>query len=251
MEIDVCIIAGRRPELLQQTIESFRARLFDHFTVARLLVNIDPVFGGPAEERACVEILRAFRPDVSITTPAAANFCRAVAGTWARSGARYLLHLEDDWLINEPFGPADLEAGFRDPRVRQLSFLARERGWRDTHGDGCDWRRRRVRLFGLRLPFTRSIPRFTTSPSFIEGDFARAAAALLDDRYDPEKQFSIGVNPPLERLARRHLNRIVSGREGFLITDTGRDWRAARGIEKQTRDGKVIWTGLEGGDHNS
>ena len=53
MKIDVCMVAGRRPDLIQTTLDSFNANLFRNFTVERFIVNIDPVFGSDDDQARC------------------------------------------------------------------------------------------------------------------------------------------------------------------------------------------------------
>ena len=58
MKIDVCMVAGRRPDLIQTTLDSFNANLFRNFTVDRFIVNIDPVFGSDDDQAlGCVLLL--------------------------------------------------------------------------------------------------------------------------------------------------------------------------------------------------
>ena len=78
MKIDVCMVAGRRPDLIQTTLDSFNANLFRNFTIDRFIVNIDPVFGSDDDQARCREIIHSFFPTAQISEPAEPRFCAAV-----------------------------------------------------------------------------------------------------------------------------------------------------------------------------
>ena len=71
---------------------------------------------------------------------------------------------------------------------------------------------------------------------------ARTAAALMDDAFDPEKQFYLGVNRPLERFVAPYRNRMHGARNHFILTDLGRDWRRERGIGKSVTGAVSVWS---------
>ena len=56
--IDVSLVAGRRPELLERTLSSFHQHVLEHFELADAYVNIDPFGGDLAAHDACREIIK-------------------------------------------------------------------------------------------------------------------------------------------------------------------------------------------------
>ncbi len=236
-QIDITLIAGRRPKLLQRTLESFARNVFDHFQINGVYANVDPIFGETAEEDICVDLIRQYFPTADIVRPASPGFCAAVAGCWQRTSAKTIFHLEDDWLCNEPIGPEDILA--LAGSTKQLSLLSKEKNW-----DGSaqyQIHKLQVKLLGVRV-YRRMVNKFSTSPSFIDGDFARAASALMDLRLDPEKQFCNRTNMALFRYVTPYKNRLLFGKEQSpLITDIGRQWRDERRIEKSVIDGVSYW----------
>ena len=241
-ELDVCLVATRRPDLLAQTLSTFEEGLFRHFRVTRIIANVDPLFGTAKEQRECVALIRRYDPDASITQPGGAGFAAAVARTWAASTADIILHLEDDWLLKRPVHPADLEAMVRDRRVGQVSFNHAGKDWSQRRkGRFCYTRGRRYTAFGVRLPFKHRVPLFLTAPSFFAGDFARHAAQLMNPNFDPEKQFCRGLNPLLESYVLPFKNLILGENPDFYIEDIGRAWRERRGIVKHLVDGQSSW----------
>jgi hypothetical protein len=240
--IDLSIVAGRRPSLLRDTLDSFSERMFSSLSIGKVIVNIDPVFGDETDLASCIAIVQEYLPSAGIRTPQEAGFCAAVKHNWQATTAPVVFHLEDDWLLNCRFDDACLSAFAEDPSLGQLSLNTREKNWDVARRGPYHSYRPRIGLGPFRLPAWRRRPKFTTSPSFLRGDFARAVAQRLDTAYDPEKQMYSGLNPALERFLRDHRNRIVTCPDGgYPITDIGRAWRDTRGIRKLTRGGRSHW----------
>ncbi|MDN2566897.1 hypothetical protein N1F89_11740 [Aquibium sp. A9E412] len=240
-EVELTLVAGRRPALLERTLASFADRLFPALAITRALVNIDPIFGDAADHDRCRAILRAHFEDLVVFEPETAGFGAAVKRLWQATRAPYVLHLEDDWVALERIDRSVL-APFADPRIRQVSLHTADQNW-DVRRKGHLHRRRvYVRLAGWKTPFFRWRGKFTTAPSILEGGFARRAAALMDPALDPEKQFFSGHNPKLEAATAGFRHHIFSPDGTPVIRDTGRDWRIERGIDKRTVDGASVWT---------
>lgn len=196
MQIDVVIVAGRRPDLLSKTLDSFSDRLFRHFDLQRIICNIDPIFGSVEDAQACAEIVARAHSHTKIFTPETKGYTEAVARVWAESTAPIFLHLEDDWLLNRDVKPSEIHA-FEDPTVGQICFNHANKNWDKKKGEYC-YGRRRYKIGNIATPFKWKHPVFTVSPTFVRGDFGRHCATLLDPLFDPEKQFFKAVNPRLE-----------------------------------------------------
>ena len=244
VKIDVCIVAARRPDLLERTLSSFFQNLIRNFSINRVIVNIDPLFGDDHDHERCISVLKSYFGDpplmLTVRSPEQPGFCAAVKKNWLATTTDYILHLEDDWLLNRPVH-ADILHFFQDKRVTQVSFLSKEKYW-DTRRKGYihAWRRR-PKIFGIKLPYPKTtLPLFTTSPSFLRGSFARKAASLMIERLDPEKQFFTHTNPELQAYVAPYRNRLHG--DDIIVTDIGRTWRAERKIEKAIIDGSSVWT---------
>lgn len=241
--IDVVIVAVRRSELLREMLKSFHENCFGNFTIENVFINIDPVWGGESETDKCIELCESFLPGLTAFTPSTASFPGAVRRLWSATTSRFILHLEDDWVLREKLGPEILSL-FDDRQTAQVSLLSKEKIWDfDAEGE-FHIQRRRHRLLGLFPTRARKeFPVFTTSPSFVRGDFARTTAGLLDVRYDPEKQFYARVNRRLERFVHEYRNRIYRGASGMpVIEDIGRVWREDRSIRKDIESSVSVWT---------
>lgn len=238
--IDLCIVATRRPELLAATLNSFHDKVLRHFEIGIAHLNIDPVFGTPEDQMACVDIVRSHFPDAVISEPQHPGFCAAVARLWSTTTSDYVFHLEDDWVALREMGEDILEP-FADPSIMQVSFHTADQNW-DIRRKGHFHRRNEYsRLLGLKIPLFRTFPKFTTSPSILRGTFARRCAEMMDLSRDPEKQFYSGVNATLEHYVAGYRNYIFSPEKTPVIRDLGREWREQRNIRKVITNGTSIW----------
>jgi hypothetical protein len=243
--IDLCIVAGRRPDLIKATIKSFKYKVFSGFAFRHVFVNIDPIFGTIDDLARTKTILRDSFPVVTIFEPQTASFGEAVKRLWRATSADFIFHLEDDWIALASMGP-EIFTQFADPKVAQLSFQTKEKDWNVKTKGHFHNRQRFIRLLGVKIPLFQKSPIFTTSPSVIRGDFARASAELMIGRLDPEKQFYKGTNPALESYVAPFRNYIFSPSGMPVIEDIGRFWRDAHGIEKTLENGAPIWSRTTG-----
>ena len=238
--IDLCLVATRRPDLLAQTLASFRDKIFLRFELRGAYLNLDPVFGSPDDHSACVQIFRSHFPDGIVFQPENPGFCAAVARLWSSTSADWVFHLEDDWIALRDMGE-ELLAPFADPATTQVSFHTADQNWDISRKGHFHRRNEYARLFGIKIPLFRTFPKFTTSPSILRGGFARHCAGLMDFSRDPEKQFYSGVNPAMETYVARCRNYIFSPEARPVIKDIGREWREQRRIQKVITDSTSIW----------
>lgn len=242
--IDLCIVAGRRPELLQQTLRSFSEKIFSKLSITACYLNIDPVFGNHAAGYETANVVRQFFPNASVNMPSSANFSAAVKHVWCQTQSDFVFHLEDDWTADHALSD-DIFSYFDAPRTMQVSFNHWHKHWNFRRDGEFHYAKKEKRFLFFKYKTRRSHPFFTTSPSILRGTFARQAGALLDSRYDPEKQFYHGVNPDLEAFVRPFQNYIYTKSKPYIITDTGRGWREERRIEKRTVNSNSIWVAAQ------
>ncbi|WP_426230675.1 glycosyltransferase family 2 protein [Pararhizobium sp. DWP3-4] len=240
LTIDLCIVLGRRPDLLQRTLESFERDVFPNFVFQNVFVNIDPIFGTEQDERDCMHLVKLCFPSAHFFRPEKPGFCAAVKRLWSHTLSDYVFHLEDDWVALDRLDKQLMEP-FHDPHVMQVSFHTADQHWDIARKGHLHQRNEYARVFGVNIPLFRKFPKFTTSPSVLRGDFARQAAGLMDETRDPEKQFYSGVNAPLERLAKPNKNFIFSPQQKPVIRDIGREWRDNCRIKKVVQDATSIW----------
>ncbi len=240
--IELTIVATRRPDLLAATMESFQARLLKNFTISRVAINIDPLWGDEQDEEKCRQIMLGHYPECVIYTPEKPGYAAAVERLWSNSSGEVLFHLEDDWNLAEDID-ASILGIFSDPLTAEISLMCKEKNWDIGKRGVYHYAKIKYALFGLELPLRRKVPSFTVSPSFIRGDFARHWAKLMDLSLDPEKQARSSKNPALTRYVAAFRNYIYTGKSVYNIAvDIGRNWRDTRNIKKSIVDGTSHWS---------
>ena len=230
--LDLTLVAGSRPELLQKTLESFKKHVFSYISIAQVFVNIDRHGGTESDRSECVNRVLSFFPHAYISTPALNSFGGAVKHLWSLPQAQNFLHLEDDWVAT------------RDVRLDRLKFAPdiRTKQWflvkpQVSQSILTSYRYRPVRGIPFFLPNPLS-PAFTTSPSIINSAFAHKISRLLKADLNPEKQMFNALNPRLEEELKKFRSKaLVSWWEKPFICDIGREWQKAQGIQVEIIDG--------------
>ena len=97
--LDVSIVSGARPDILDRTLSSFGSRMLKNFRLGRVVANIDMIFGSRTDCSACVDVILAHFPNADIRIPATPSFGEAVKSNWGRTSGDFVLHLEDDWIV--------------------------------------------------------------------------------------------------------------------------------------------------------
>lgn len=245
--IDICLIAGARPQLLARTLDSFKKRLISKLTVSKVIANVD-LFGGSEEDRAqCVQLIAHHFPGAQISTPLTPHFTAAVKHVWAQTTQATVLHLEDDWLLLDDLEP-HAALSMLSETTRAVKFLSREHN-QDLRRDGefdIGWIRKKVLgLTWRKEPYNRH----GTSPGFFDGDFVRGWALKMDLSLDPEKQTRPPWNPQLFNYVNQFSCRFIAGKnQSPLIEDIGRAWRDDQGLIKHIVDGRSEWESLNAGE---
>ncbi len=224
IEVDVTLVASRRPELLELTLQSFHENLLRDLRVRRLIVNIDPIWGTREDADRVLDLCQSYGWDVVSRRPETPSFCGAVQWVWSQTSTDWFLHLEDDWCLARRINVDRLYRTMQSDDVGQIAFDHVEKKARK-------WKR------GLTL---RS---FTTSPSFVRGDLGRTVSQHFVVEKDPEKQLSSLLTSIYSDRSRPYRAVLYGNRlTPFFLFDTGRTWRAERGIEKKISQGISTWT---------
>ncbi len=241
-ELDITLVSGRRPELLERTLASFDSAFFRNFNIAKVFANIDPFGGSEADHRTCAQLIRRVFPRATISEPINADFGLAVKTLWSQVQARYLLHMEDDWLALQEVTPEQVFPLLSEDNVTAVSFSTVEQDKKGRGKPRYQLRSKRIRVLGIPL-YRRTFPFFCTSPSIWDGPFAKHCAQLMDPDLDPEKQFWSGQNSQLRNFSAPYRTRILYGPDdSAIMKDIGRSWRRERGIRKHVIRGKSVWS---------
>ena len=203
--MDLLLIAGRRPELIEKTLTSINDQIdivFDN-----IIVNLDAWAGDKHDHQKAKDIILSFYPNALINEPAVPGFTKAVKYLWSNIKSDYALYTEDDWIWNVSLNQGDL--------INQDCGMLR---FNNIHNEGKDY--------------------YGTSPCILTKAFALEASAVLNLDLDPEKQ--IRSNKALAQIANKHKVKNLK-KYGICITDIGREWRNERNIIKVVKDRKSTW----------
>ena len=100
---DLTLVCGSRPELLEQTLDSFHTYVFCQISLGQVFVNIDLYGGDEAKRKVCRSMILQRFPKAAIEQPVKNSFGSAVKTLWSRPTSHNFLHLEDDWVALKPF----------------------------------------------------------------------------------------------------------------------------------------------------
>lgn len=237
LPLDITLVAGARPDLLQSTLNSFQSNVFQNFLIRNVYVNIDPIFGGEDERRDCVAIVRDFFPNACLSLPESGSFGRAVKHLWSSTDDAHVLHLEDDWIVNDAVLPENVFPYFDDT----TGMITPSPDPKQKVGGDFAYITRRKRILGFEV-FRKQVNAYGTSPRFFRPGLAKKFGNLLKAKYDPEKQVYKNKNWPLAWAHQPWKCRMLFTRDGQpLITDIGRPWREMRAIRKVDHGGYATW----------
>ena len=236
---DMTLVCGARPDLLDKTLESFSKKVFCNFNFNKIIANVDPFGGDEQEQEEVGGVLKKYFSNALVLNQEKACFTSAVKRLWSHTSSSIIFHLEDDWEFLEDIHPEDIEGSITSTNK---SIVLCHKG--NFFGAKEEFRfvTKRVKIGPFKI-YKKNFPIFSTSPCFLEGDFARTCANHLDTRFDPEKQFYSGVNKNLEGYVGAYTNKNMLGERGpYVIKDIGRLWRAQKGIKKITEDARSQWS---------
>lgn len=245
-EIDFTIVCGSRPDLLARTLASFSQRLFANFRFSRCFANIDLFGGDEVDRQKCEALLLSYFSEIRVTKPATPSYGMAVKSLWLQTSSPYIFHMEDDWIALECIRPEMVFRHFSD-QVKAVTLTSKEHKLDKNikrYGDHYLRAIERKKLFGVAL-WSSSHNNHGVSPGFLDGEFARRWARLINPDLDPEKQIKKNINRPLFDFATQYKRRMITGSNRLeIIQDIGRHWHAENGIRKSVANAKSTWTKL-------
>lgn len=243
MKAAITLTAVRRPDVLERTLASFNAHLYPGWPEGPVYVNLDPAMGDNEAQSKTLAVLNEYFPEARVYTPQAAGFGAAVKRLWQAVPDGPVLHFEDDWRC---VAQIDLQAalGFLDETTRMVSFLTAHHGRKGARA--FSETQMKTRHFWGLIKRRQTVPLFNTGPALADGAFLRACAARLNPDLDPEKQMRRPLNPELNDWLDGYKCQFLKTPEGgHLLEDSGRDWRADKGIEKTVAGGRSTWRAKE------
>ena len=235
--IDVTMTATRRPELLRDTLSSFRENLFGDRMKrgTRLIINVDPV-GEDIPSESVVDVAREFFELVEYRCPTKPSFPAAFQWCWSQTTRDYIFNLEEDWRLLIPVDldkMMELMEEFPALTTLRLSFSPCKENVKNWN-HFLTWNGRFYEVPNN----LKGLLGFCGHPSLIKILFVRIGLNLLDGKTNPEKQLKWRRGSPHERIL-QNLRYGVYGFPGMgaAVLDTGRRWKLDHGWRKVGRSG--------------
>lgn len=218
--IQVTCTARVTPKLLQITFSSFNDGLLNQFKRKELFINIDPIGGDKNQIDDVLRICHKYFDSVTFNCPSVGNFPIAAKWVWEQVNAEFFLHLEDDWLLNKKISKSKLINDLFSTENVASVRLNRERSIKN-----------------------KCLQKISLNPILIKTTYIKDALSLYNESLDPEKQLSI---PPLSNHL-KHWKHLAYGDkkrrslEGGFVTDIGKYWRKAQGLNKLIDQNRSVW----------
>ncbi len=233
MKLDLTITSSGRPDLLQTTLLGLTEKLVPKACFGSVYVNIDPVPPTTLKENIqCVDITKSFFPGAIINLTSYPSFGNAIIKLWKlvstnTNNRDYFLHFEDDWQ------------SVKKVNLRSVSLmLTRSRSTKQVvlRQEVKSIRKSLIRFQYKSLEsngFKVKMPVFSTSPSFINKEFAGRISELLDPNFHPEKQINNMTNLNITDFIKNYkCRKYIWLNRRPVIQDLGIEWYARRGFER-------------------
>ncbi|KKM25641.1 hypothetical protein LCGC14_1592950 [marine sediment metagenome] len=182
MDIDITTTATIRPEILAQTLDSFRTNLLKGKHNYRLIINIDPIGEKDKTQEDALKVARSFFPNIMYNMPEECSFTKAVIWCWKQAKTNYVFNLEDDWCLLDLID-IDYLLQEMDNHLEYSSFhlnhLSAEKFKILANKDNMT----------LSVPFTEQRV-ISLSPSFFRLSYIETVRNELVSYEDPEKQLN-------------------------------------------------------------
>ena len=248
--MDICMTAVRRPEVIEKTLKSFTENLFTKPEDHRLIVNIDPI-GEDVSFDKITNIIKKYFPNYLAYMPEEPSFPKALIWVWSQINTKFIMHIEDDWIIRRPIPLQKL----LDP-LQNNKDLACVRLYKHNIQNkinpilfgSCEYKYHSDYNYLTPVPGTNNWKnQFGLNPVMIKKKFIDDALPLLVDNKNPEKQFR--ENNPLMSNILKKWTFGVYGKPGdlqYVWGKNGLHWREKSGLMKP-KEGKgfITWVKKE------
>lgn len=190
--MDICMTAVIRPSIIEKTLKSFTENLFiipdDH----RLIINIDPVGDTDKNVDDVLKVCYKYFKNIKYNIPNNQSFPKAVIWAWSQINSKYIMHIEDDWILKRPIDTFKLINPLQ--KNKDLACIR-------LYKEDIPLNRQPI-MFGCKYNFHDNYNYFTPIPNsnnwknqfglnpvLIRKEFIDEALPLMVDDKNPEKQF--------------------------------------------------------------
>lgn len=248
--IDITTTATLRPELLDETLRSFKEHLFHDWAGYRLIINVDKI-GDDVPADAVLAVARKHFSNVVHRVSDRPNFAVAQRWCWSQVASDYFFNLEDDWQMQYPLDLIDMVRLMEKypslALLRLNKFEAREATCRQWN--------RHIPWNGefFELPHEhKSKLGYSGNPSLIRTFFVAPILDTIRDNWCPEKTLK-GYTPFMKRYLEAWRFGIYAPQNSQRsVLDIGRTWRSKHRWYKHRGYSFTTWQPLpEGHDEKS
>lgn len=220
-DISFTTTAMARPDILQQTYESFATNL-NGLTLKdkHLYINIDPIPNKSNEENIilqnkCIEVAKSYFGHVTSNVTDYGNFAVALKWVWVQIKTPYVFHLEDDWEL-----------------IHKIEFEQFCSKLQNCH-QVC------LRAYDTQRP-TDNNYLISFSPSLWKSKYCKLMAELLPVNKNPETFIrTLTKEDPKFRFSN---NTAIAFPDYIVLKDIGREWMRHNGCKKLKGDEFIRWT---------
>ncbi len=222
-QLDVVVIAIKRPQILRLCLETFKKNLLNQFDV-RIIINVDPVGEENCSQRDIVNIAKEYFPNVISRTPKKGNFSKAVHWAWSQVKTEFFFHLEDDWLLKSFIPAYRLQRKLNVEDIVSITF-------------NITSNKKYTMLYEVNNKIYH-LKTFSLRPSFFRSKYIKEKLAGFKFDEDPEKQ--IAKNTLSKSFKNPKFILFGNDNEGRKIIDTGKKWKMKNAFSKWEYKSDII-----------
>ncbi|MCK5604584.1 hypothetical protein KAR91_22035 [Candidatus Pacearchaeota archaeon] len=213
--IDIITTATVRPKILRNTYRSFVDNMIDP-TKCRLIINIDQI-GEDVHPTEVLDVAEEFFPNIVHRFAETPSFVKAVIWCWKQTYNEFVLHLEDDWLLQSKVDVKEMIEIHKDEYCLASLKLSKQ-PIRPT-----DFSKRRKFVWEDRI---------SLNPNLIKKRFINNICPLMTEDKNPEKQIREN-NPVMKTELQKWRFGIYTGC-GYTssVKDVGRPWMEKTNFKK-------------------
>ena len=242
MDIDICMTAALRPDIIKSTLCSLENNLDMAAHSVRLIVDIAKVGDLHFSQQGVLAVIYETVPSWDVlprTLPECSIQAEALRWTWQTSTSPFILQWEDDWTLEKKVSlSAMIECFFAFPKLGILgldrigkSVLGNTRYSKGTFAqvDVCAFQRNKSKSLG-------------GPPAMMCRNYINAVIPLLDGVTCLDV---LSAAPKAQKILSNWGVFIFTGldNKGGLVKDIGKQWRSDRGLKMvKNTDRGVTWT---------
>jgi hypothetical protein len=238
--MDLAITATLRPEILEQTLQSFKDNLFGSYDSHQLVINIDPIGTGTIPETLGV-CEKYFNGRKKINIPPKPCFPKAFKWVWKECETWLTMQTEDDWILTRPQSLEKMIAIMENnPNLAVLRFPR----WAAGEETCRQWNKHFLwnGQFFECPKHLRPYVGYSGNPALIRSGFVKSLLPYIPKYMCPEKAISGGGARVRHIVSAWNYGVFAEPFDLVGVKDIGEAWRIEHGFKKQDKVRFTTWT---------